>query len=93
MNATRAGQLGLSAGETVTLENTLTGQSVDAVLYPTELVRHDTLYFPSNFGHQNGAQETAAGVGAALNRLVGRQEDAVAAGSMVSQFIVRVRKA
>ncbi len=93
MNATRAGQLGLSAGETVTLENTLTGQSVDAVLYPTELVRHDTLYFPSNFGHQNEAQETASGVGAALNRLVGRQEDAVAAGSMVSQFIVRVRKA
>ncbi len=93
MNPQRAQQLGLFDGDRVILQNTRSGQEVEVQIYLTEWIRPDTLFFPSNFGHENKQQKTAYGIGAAWNKLVNRMIDPTSAGAMASQFTVKVRKA
>jgi len=93
MNARRAKALGLFNGDTILLQNTRSGQEVTAQVFLTEWIRPDTLFFPSNFGHENEQLKTAFSVGAAWNRLVPRMAETTAGGAMASQFTVKVRKA
>jgi len=93
MNPQRAKDLGLTDGDLIVLTNTRSGQEVQAPVFVTEWIRPDTLFFPSNFGHENEQQTTAAGVGAAWNKLVPHLIENSAGGAMASQFTVQVRKA
>ena len=93
MNPQRAQPLGLFNHDTIILHNTRSGQEVEAQVFITEWIRPDTLFFPSNFGHENEQLRTAAGVGAAWNKLVPHMVENSSGGAMASQFTVRVRKA
>lgn len=93
MNPQRAKALGLSNGDRIVLQNTSSDQQVEAPVFLTEWIRPDTLFFPSNFGQENEQMKTAAGVGAAWNKLIPHMIENSAGGAMASQFIVRVRKA
>jgi anaerobic selenocysteine-containing dehydrogenase len=93
MNRQRAEALGIKDNDTIALKNTTSGQVVDTPVFVTDLIRPDTLFFPAPFGAENKAQTTAVGLGAAWNKLVHRQIESIAAGTMASQFTVKVSMA
>jgi anaerobic selenocysteine-containing dehydrogenase len=93
MNRDSASKLGLKDNDTVRLKNTASGQEVEMPLFATEMIRPDTVFFPSPFGAENKAQTSATGLGAAYNKLVPRMFESISGGSMASQFTVKVSKA
>ncbi len=93
MNTKRAAKLGLKDNDTVVLKNTRADLQVESPIFVTDLIRPDTLFFPAPFGAENKAQTSAVGLGAAYNKLVPRQIEPIAAGTMASQFTVKVSKA
>ena len=93
MNRQKAEGLGIKDNDQIVLKNARSGQEVQTPVFVTDLIRPDTLFFPAPFGAENKAQTTAVGIGAAWNKLVNRQVESIAAGTMGSQFTVKVSKA
>jgi anaerobic selenocysteine-containing dehydrogenase len=93
INKQKASALGLKDNDTVLLKNTVSGQELTTPVFLTEMIRPDTVFFPSPFGAENKAQTSATGVGPAWNTLVPRRLESIAGGAMSSQFTVKVSKA
>ena len=89
----KAAGLGLSTGDAIELENTNTGQKAAGKAFITELIRPDTVFLASAFGHENKALTTSVEVGTAVNKLVPYKMEPVAGVAETGQLTVKVRKA
>jgi anaerobic selenocysteine-containing dehydrogenase len=92
LNPKKASKLGLKTGDSIELENTVSGQKAQGKAYLTELTRPDTIFLASSLGHENSQLTTANGVGTALSKLIPYKMEPVAGTVLTGQFTVKVRK-
>ncbi|KLU58964.1 polysulfide reductase chain A precursor [Peptococcaceae bacterium CEB3] len=88
----RASLLNIMTGDTVTVENCLSGQKVQINAFVTEMIRPDTVFMSSSFGTENPLLKYSSGVGTALNRLVPYQVEPIVSAFKTQEFTVRVTK-
>ena len=80
MNAQRARELGLAAGQRVTMTNQDGVTSAPIALRPTERIRHDCVYMVHGFGHDARGLTFARGRGASDSQLMTRTKTDPAMG-------------
>ena len=88
----RAGRLGISAGDAIRLNNTLSGQEAEGNAYVTRKVHRDALFLHSSFGVENPALTRSYGVGTATNKLIPYLVEPVVAGFRSQEFTIKVSK-
>lgn len=88
----RGSKLGLKSGDKIELFNTTSKQKVQGHVQLTNMVRNDTLFFPSSFGTENPKLRIAFNNGAALNEIVPDQTERLVAAFRSQEFTVKVKK-
>jgi anaerobic selenocysteine-containing dehydrogenase len=88
----KGAKLGLKSGDKIELFNTISKQTVQGHVQLTDLVRDDTLFFPSSFGTENPLLRVAVNNGAALNEIVPDQTERLVAAYRSQEFTVKVKK-
>jgi anaerobic selenocysteine-containing dehydrogenase len=89
----RAEALGISQGDPIQMENTLSGQKTGGRAYVTRLVHRDAVFIHSSFGVENPALTRTKGEGTATNKLVPYLVEPVVAGFRSQEFTLRVSRA
>ncbi len=84
--------LGIKSGDTIELTNTTSKQKVQGTVQLTEMIREDTVFFPSSFGVENPKLRIAFGNGPALNEIVPDQTERLVAAYRSQEFTVKVKK-
>jgi len=92
INPQKATLLNIKTGDTVTVENLVSGQKAQIKAFVTEMVRPDTVFMSSSFGTENPLLKTAAGVGTAINKLIPYQVEPIVSAFRSQEFTVRVTK-
>jgi anaerobic selenocysteine-containing dehydrogenase len=92
INRSVAESLGIKKGDKIKLISVETGASVEAVAFPTDLIREDTIWVSSDFGHKSEALHFTK-FGVPYHTLTGVKADPVAGGIMSQEVVVRVEKA
>ncbi len=85
-------KLGLKTGDKIELSNTVSKQKVVGHVQLTDLVRKDTIFFPSSFGVENPLLHVAYKNGPALNEIVPDQTERLVAAFRSQEFTVKVKK-
>ncbi len=88
----RAAKLGVAQGDTIEMENTLSGQKAQGKAYLTRLIQPESLFMYSSFGTENPALTRSVGFGTSINKLIPYQVDPVVAGFRSQEFTLRVSK-
>ena len=88
----KGSKLGLKSGDKIELFNTVSKQKVQGHVQLTNMVRNDTLFFPSSFGVENPLLRVAVNNGAALNEIVPDQTERLVAAYRSQEFTVKVKK-
>ncbi|QOJ78857.1 molybdopterin-dependent oxidoreductase [Infirmifilum lucidum] len=91
INRKVAESLGIKKGDRIRLVNVDTGKAVEAVAFPTDLVREDTVWVSSDFGHASEALRFTK-FGVPYHVLTSIKADPVAGGVMSQEVVVRVEK-
>lgn len=91
INRAVAESLGIKKGDRIRLVNVETGAAVEAVAFPTDLIREDTIWVSSDFGHQSEALRYKK-FGVPYHMLTSVKADPVAGGIMSQEVVVRVEK-
>jgi anaerobic selenocysteine-containing dehydrogenase len=91
INRAVAESLGIKKGDRIRLVSVETGAAVEAVAFPTDLIREDTIWVSSDFGHQSEALRYKK-FGVPYNMLTSVKADPVAGGIMSQEVVVRVEK-
>lgn len=92
INPQKATLLNIKTGDTVTVENLVSGQKAPIKAFVTEMVRPDTVFMASSFGTENPLLKNAAGVGTAINKLIPYQVEPLVSAFRTQEFTVRVTK-
>lgn len=92
INPQKAAALGIKTGDTVTLENSQSGQKAQIKAFVTDMVRPDTVFMPSSFGTENPLLKNSAGVGTALNKIVPYATEPIVSAFRSQEFTVFVTK-
>ncbi|MGB9709726.1 molybdopterin dinucleotide binding domain-containing protein [Infirmifilum uzonense] len=92
INRKVAESLGIKKGDKIKLVSIANGVSVEAVAFPTDLVREDTIWVSSDFGHTSEALHYTK-FGVPYHFLTSVKADPVAGGVMSQEVIVKVEKA
>ncbi|PLJ78534.1 molybdopterin-dependent oxidoreductase [Infirmifilum sp. SLHALR2] len=92
INRRVAESLGIKKGDRIRLVNVETGRAVEAIAFPTELIREDTIWVSSDFGHSSEALHFTK-FGVPYHALTSVKADPVAGGIMSQEVVVRVEKA
>lgn len=92
MNPQKASMLNIKTGDTVTVENLVSGQKAQIKAFVTDMVRPDTVFMSSSFGTENPLLKNSVGVGTALNKLVPYQVEPIVSAFRSQEFTVRVTK-
>lgn len=91
INRAVAESLGIKKGDIIRLVNVDTGAAVEAIAFPTDLIREDTIWVSSDFGHQSEALRYRK-FGVPYHVLTSVKADPVAGGIMSQEVVVRVEK-
>lgn len=92
INPQKTAALGIKTGDTVTLENSQSGQKAQIKAFVTDMVRPDTVFMSSSFGTENPLLKNSAGVGTALNKIVPYATEPVVSAFRSQEFTVFVTK-
>lgn len=92
IHPSKATMMNIKTGDTVTVENCLSGQKAEIKAFVTEMVRPDTVYMSSSFGTENPLLKNAVGAGTALNKLIPYMVEPIVSAFRSQEFTVRVTK-
>jgi len=88
----RGESLGLKTGDKIEMTNTTSKQKVEGRVKLTDLIRGDTLFFPSAFGVENPKLKIAYKNGPALNKIVPYQTERLVSAYRSQEFTVKIKK-
>jgi anaerobic selenocysteine-containing dehydrogenase len=88
----KGSKLGLKSGDKIEISNTISKQKVIGKVQLTDMIRKDTIFFPSSFGVENPKLRVAYNNGPALNEIVPYQIERLVAAFRSQEFTVKVKK-